>query len=120
LYTCIRIINLFVYMYSDYQSFCIHVFGLSIFLYTCIRIINLSTVFLYWYLHLFYYRYSFILIFCVFYSMQTQGPPPYCSQQTQPAQPPPGYGPPPPGGYGPPPPGGYGPPPPGGYGYGGK
>jgi hypothetical protein len=65
--------------------------------------------------HLFYYRYSFILIFCVFYSMQPQGPPPDYSQQTQPAQPPPGYGPPPLAGYGPPPPGGYGPPPPGGY-----
>ena len=90
------------------------------FLYTCIRIINLSTVFLYWYLHLFYNRYSFILVFCVFYSMQPKGPPPDYSQQTQPAQPPPGYGPPPPAGYGPPPPGGYGPPPPGGYGYGGK
>ena len=52
--------------------------------------------------------------------MQPQGPPADYSQQTQPAQPPPGYGPPPPAGYGPPPPGGYGPPPPGGYGYGGK
>jgi hypothetical protein len=35
--------------------------------------------------------------------MQPQGPPPDNSQQTQPAQPPPGYGPPPPAGYGPPP-----------------
>ena len=50
---------------------------------------------------------------------EPQGPPPDNSQQTQPAQPPPGYGPPPPAGYGPPHPGGYGPPPPGGYGYGG-
>ena len=99
-------------------SFCIHVFGLSIF-----QLFSYIGIYIYFTIDTVLFYFFVYFIPCspkVHLQITVNKPSPHSPHQDMDRRRWPGMDHLPPGGYGPPPPGGYGSPPPGGYGYGGK